>query len=662
MKYTKSWVVLTTALLLGSSLADTALAASTTSETSSSIVSTTTSSTSEAKEQTVSGQINWQDANDKFGKRPTYILVSLLKDGKSTGQMTVTSATKNWRYQFKHLEDGHYSVEVNVANGYQATVDGMDVNCVLPLYPVLIKADQSLTLSDFNQTIASMTKGTHTIELPQGSYQLKNKQASASFEVSANGKIQQWKQGQKQTVSLVEMTANDSSTSSTATSATGESTTSSSINQDWGDTDLIQWLLKGDKASTVDKATTTETTSTTSSTSTTTSSSQSTASTTTSTEATKEDQSDGATVEQNLLAKLNQLLKGDGTSTSQSVTKKKVSVKATVIWQDDTTKYRHCLPVLQKDGKDVLAKTAVNKQGNVWEYTLTANQLPNNQSYTVSFPDVPGYTKEVSGHQAVYTLKTKAVRFQYVADDKTTIDPFAFWLEDETPGQLDKIFPNTQDGQFYLKVGHTYKVRSLAKGYKQEDLKIRINPQTYQVEYQNSDGEWTVNPTTTIVVHYKKATTNQLPSFNLPDLNLPSGTDWLQSLGSHLDLSGLSGLSGLFDHFDLSSLGGLDLSSLFSGQGTKSSLQLPKLSLPDLSKIQLPQLKSLDLSSLTSLGKTKATTSQTSTEASHTGDTELTTARHLPQTNDQIQKGLILVGIILVIIVVAVVMVRRRKH
>lgn len=85
MKHTKSWVVLTTALLLGSSLADTALAESTTSDTSSSMVSTTTSSTSEAKEQTVSGQINWQDANDKFGKRPTYILVSLLKDGKSTG-------------------------------------------------------------------------------------------------------------------------------------------------------------------------------------------------------------------------------------------------------------------------------------------------------------------------------------------------------------------------------------------------------------------------------------------------------------------------------------------------------------------------------------------------------------------------------------------------
>lgn len=148
--------------------------------------------------------------------------------------MTVTSATKNWRYQFNHLEDGHYSVEVNVANGYQATVNGMDVSCVLPLYPVLIEADQPLTLSDFNQTIASMTKGTHTIELPQGSYQLKTKQASDSFEVGTNGKIQQWKQGQKQTVSLVEMTANDSSASSTTTSSTGASTTSSSINKDWG--------------------------------------------------------------------------------------------------------------------------------------------------------------------------------------------------------------------------------------------------------------------------------------------------------------------------------------------------------------------------------------------------------------------------------------------
>ena len=89
---------------------------------------------------TVKGKKIWNDANNKDGKRPEFITVRLLADGKETDKtVKVTKATalsdNEWAYEFtgldRYKENGQeikYTVkEVDVPKDYQAEVDGMNV-------------------------------------------------------------------------------------------------------------------------------------------------------------------------------------------------------------------------------------------------------------------------------------------------------------------------------------------------------------------------------------------------------------------------------------------------------------------------------------------------------------------------------------------------------
>ena len=89
---------------------------------------------------TVKGKKIWNDANNQDGKRPEFITVRLLADGKETDKtVKVTKATalsdNEWAYEFtgldRYKENGQeikYTVkEVDVPKDYQAEVDGMNV-------------------------------------------------------------------------------------------------------------------------------------------------------------------------------------------------------------------------------------------------------------------------------------------------------------------------------------------------------------------------------------------------------------------------------------------------------------------------------------------------------------------------------------------------------
>ncbi len=89
---------------------------------------------------TVKGKKIWNDANNQDGKRPEFITVRLLADGKETDKtVKVTKATalsdNEWAYEFtgldRYKENGQeikYTVkEVGVPKDYQAEVDGMNV-------------------------------------------------------------------------------------------------------------------------------------------------------------------------------------------------------------------------------------------------------------------------------------------------------------------------------------------------------------------------------------------------------------------------------------------------------------------------------------------------------------------------------------------------------
>ena len=106
---------------------------------------------------TVKGKKIWNDANNQDGKRPEFITVRLLADGKETDKtVKVTKATalsdNEWAYEFtgldRYKENGQeikYTVkEVGVPKDYQAEVDGMNVtNTHTPEKPTPGKPNES---------------------------------------------------------------------------------------------------------------------------------------------------------------------------------------------------------------------------------------------------------------------------------------------------------------------------------------------------------------------------------------------------------------------------------------------------------------------------------------------------------------------------------------
>ena len=95
----------------------------------------------------VQGTKTWDDANNKYGKRPEKITVILNKtvDGK-TSKIIEATVTKddNWSYSFKNLpkyENGKlitYSIDEEAVAGYKKTIDGYNLkNTYIPPKPKL---------------------------------------------------------------------------------------------------------------------------------------------------------------------------------------------------------------------------------------------------------------------------------------------------------------------------------------------------------------------------------------------------------------------------------------------------------------------------------------------------------------------------------------------
>ncbi len=78
---------------------------------------------------TISGVKSWNDANDQDGKRPSQIVVHLLKAGQSVATKTVTAAD-GWQYEFKDLpkyENGveiRYGISEEAVEGYSPVYGG----------------------------------------------------------------------------------------------------------------------------------------------------------------------------------------------------------------------------------------------------------------------------------------------------------------------------------------------------------------------------------------------------------------------------------------------------------------------------------------------------------------------------------------------------------
>ena len=99
----------------------------------------------------VKGKKIWKDEDNKDGIRPASITVKLLADGKETGQTATVSETSGWTYEFTGLDryqEGKeiaYTVEeVNVPNGYTASVEGYNItNTHTPEKPTPGKPNES---------------------------------------------------------------------------------------------------------------------------------------------------------------------------------------------------------------------------------------------------------------------------------------------------------------------------------------------------------------------------------------------------------------------------------------------------------------------------------------------------------------------------------------
>lgn len=73
----------------------------------------------------------WSDINNKYGERPTSVVVYLYKDGQKTNQKITLSEKNNWTGEFKDLvrysgnNDIKYTVkEEQVPDGYKVVIDG----------------------------------------------------------------------------------------------------------------------------------------------------------------------------------------------------------------------------------------------------------------------------------------------------------------------------------------------------------------------------------------------------------------------------------------------------------------------------------------------------------------------------------------------------------
>ncbi len=72
----------------------------------------------------------WEDAGNQDGKRPDFITVKLLADGKETGQTLVLSEANGWQASFTKLKEYRfgkkivYTVEEVATEGYEATITG----------------------------------------------------------------------------------------------------------------------------------------------------------------------------------------------------------------------------------------------------------------------------------------------------------------------------------------------------------------------------------------------------------------------------------------------------------------------------------------------------------------------------------------------------------
>lgn len=77
----------------------------------------------------IDGQVRWIDDNNKAGKRPDTVTITLLANGKAIGT-TTTSAMDGWLYKFSDLEryqDGSeitYSISATAATDYKISISG----------------------------------------------------------------------------------------------------------------------------------------------------------------------------------------------------------------------------------------------------------------------------------------------------------------------------------------------------------------------------------------------------------------------------------------------------------------------------------------------------------------------------------------------------------
>ena len=81
----------------------------------------------------LSGRKDWKDEDDKDGKRPNYIVVNLLRNGRKVESRTVT-ATNGWQFSFQNIpvDDGYgnlytYTLSEDAVSGYSGRVDDLIV-------------------------------------------------------------------------------------------------------------------------------------------------------------------------------------------------------------------------------------------------------------------------------------------------------------------------------------------------------------------------------------------------------------------------------------------------------------------------------------------------------------------------------------------------------
>lgn len=114
----------------------------------------------------ISGTKKWVDENNKYGKRPDSIIVSLLANGKKVETINVT-AHDNWSYSFKEKpkfdEVGKkivYTITENKVANYKAKIDGYNITntYIKPIFQPTVNNDKNQTI-DISGTIAWKDEG-----------------------------------------------------------------------------------------------------------------------------------------------------------------------------------------------------------------------------------------------------------------------------------------------------------------------------------------------------------------------------------------------------------------------------------------------------------------------------------------------------------------------